>query len=60
MVKFEFYLSEDDTDKLFEIKEAEGKDNLSANEFARELLERDLYRLHKTKIKEKQSIRNID
>ena len=39
MVEFNFYLSEEDTDKLFDLKEKDGRDDLTANEYARELLE---------------------
>lgn len=46
MVKFEFYLSEEDFDRLYEIKNVQGKDHLTGNEFARELLTRELHRLH--------------
>ena len=38
MVKFEFYLSYDDADRLFDLKEAVGEDDLTANEFAEKLL----------------------
>lgn len=46
MVKFEFYLSGEDTDRIFALKKAAGKDDLSGNEYARELLEATLYRMH--------------
>lgn len=46
MPLFEFWLGDEDTDRLFSIKAAHGKDNLTGNEFARELLEKELYRLH--------------
>lgn len=50
-VKFEFYLSDDDTERLFAIKEDNGKDNLTGNEFAKELLEAKLYRLHPKRVR---------
>lgn len=45
-VKVEFYLSDNDVDRLFAIKEDQGKNSLSGNEFARELVETSLHRLH--------------
>lgn len=39
MTKFEFYLSDSMADKLFDCKEREGKDNMTGNDYARELLE---------------------
>ena len=44
--KFEFYLSEEDTERLFALKEEEGKDSLTGNEYAKELLEGLLHRKH--------------
>lgn len=46
MPMFEFWLGDANTDRLFSIKEAQGRNDLSGNDFARELLERELYRLH--------------
>ena len=46
MPKFEFYLNENDFDRLMKIKEREGKHSLTGNEFAKDLLERELHRLH--------------
>lgn len=46
MVKFEFYLNDEDTDRVFALKKAAGKDNLTGNEYARELLEGVLHRMH--------------
>ena len=43
-VKFEFYLSDEDTERLFAVKEDKGKTELTGNEYARELLERELHR----------------
>ena len=45
MVKFEFYLSDTDFDRMAMAKKKSGKDNLNFNEYARELLENELYRL---------------
>lgn len=52
MVKLEFYLSDADMDRLWAIKEKQGKDNLTGNEFAKEILEVALYNLHPEKVKE--------
>lgn len=46
MPMFEFWLGNEDADRLFSVKATQGKDNLTGNDFARELLERELYRLH--------------
>lgn len=46
MPMFEFWLEIEDTDRLFSVKATQGKNNLTGNEFARELLERELHRLH--------------
>lgn len=51
MVEFSFYLSEDDTDRLFAIKELQGKNDLTGNEFVRMLLEDELYRLFPADVK---------
>ena len=45
MVKFEFNLSDADFDRLCEIKKQQGKDDMTLNDFARYLLENELYRL---------------
>lgn len=45
MTEFSFYLSDADTERLFAIKELQGRDDLTGNEFARLLLENELYRL---------------
>lgn len=50
-VKFEFCLSDDDTERLFAVKEEKGKNELTGNEYAKELLERELHRLHPGKVK---------
>ncbi|MFA7162821.1 MAG: hypothetical protein WC097_01555 [Eubacteriales bacterium] len=44
--KFEFYLSEEDTDRVFLLKEKAGEADLTANEYAKELLIRELHRQH--------------
>lgn len=49
--KLEFYLSDDDVERLFAIKEDKGKDNLTGNEFAKELLEAELYRLYPKRVR---------
>lgn len=46
MSQFEFWLGSEDTDRLFSIKATQGKNNLTGNEFARELLEKELHSLH--------------
>ena len=46
MPRIEFDLSPDDLDRLFAIKKKLGRDELTGNEFAQELLENELYRLH--------------
>lgn len=46
MAQVEFWLGAENTDRLFSIKAAQGKNDLTGNEFARELLEKELYRLH--------------
>ena len=43
---FEFWLGTEDTDRLFSVKAAQGKTDLTANDFAHELLENELHRLH--------------
>ena len=50
-VKFQFYLSDEDTERLFAVKEDKGKEELTGNDYARELLERELYRLHPNRVK---------
>ena len=45
MRELKFYISNEDMDRLFLIKDIQGKHNLTGNDFARELLERELYRL---------------
>lgn len=49
--RFEFYLSNEDTERLFALKEDEGKNNLTGNEYAKELLSGVLYRMHPKTVK---------
>ena len=49
MVKFEFYLSDDDFDRMILVKKKMGKDDLTCNEFAHELLHKELYKLQPKK-----------
>lgn len=46
MPMFEFWLGAEDTDKLFSVKAAQGRNDLTGNEFARELLEKELHKCH--------------
>lgn len=46
MVKFEFYLSEEDFNRLYEIKDQQGKQYMTGNDFARQLLEEKIYMLY--------------
>lgn len=54
ITEFTFYLSDADTERLFAIKELQGLDDLTGNEFARKLLEEELYRLEAMNKKIKQ------
>jgi hypothetical protein len=45
MTEFTFFLSREDTARLFIIKDSQGRDGITANEFAQELLEQELHRL---------------
>lgn len=45
-VKFEFYLSDNDFNRLYAIKKQQGKELLSGNEYAKELLEGMLHKMH--------------
>lgn len=51
MAQFQFWLSNEDTDRVFAIKRQQGKDNMTGNEFAKELLEMELHRLHPRTVK---------
>lgn len=44
-VKFEFYLSESDTERLFKVKNEYGKETMTGNDFAKYLLECEIHRL---------------
>lgn len=46
MVKFEFYLSDNDYDRLYALKEVDKKDGLTGNEYAAELLSKLLRSRH--------------
>jgi hypothetical protein len=46
MAQFDFRLSNEDTNRLFAIKKKQGKDNMTGNEFAKYLLEKELHKLH--------------
>jgi hypothetical protein len=48
-VKFEFYMNDDDFDRMVVIKKQNGKDDLSFNEYAKELLHNELYKQHPAK-----------
>ena len=50
-VKFEFYLSDHDANRLFALKEDNKKDKLTGNEYARELLEDVLFKMHPAKVR---------
>lgn len=53
MVKYEFWLLDEDSDRLFEIKnKQQHKNDMTGNDFAKELLERELYRLHPQTVKQ--------
>ena len=45
MTEFSFVLSEDDTNRLFTVKDLQGRDQLTGNDFAKMLLEKELHRL---------------
>lgn len=51
MTEFNFYLSSDDTERLFALKDEAGKSDLTGNEYARKLLERELHRLHPERVR---------
>ena len=51
MATFEFWLSSEDTDRLFAIKKKQGKHDLTGNDFAKELLQQELHRLHPKTVK---------
>lgn len=45
MTDFTFCLTEEDTDRLYTIKLLQGERELSGNDFAKKLIERELYRM---------------
>ena len=47
-VKFEFYMSDDDFNRMIVVKRKNGKQDLTFNEYAKELLHRELYKQHPT------------
>lgn len=49
--KFEFFLSDEDTERLFAVKEDHGLDELTGNEYAKRLLEDKLRQLHPNRVK---------
>lgn len=51
MIRLEFWLSDDNVERLFAIKRKQGKNQMTGNEFAKELLEKELYRLHPKRVK---------
>lgn len=51
MAQLSFWLSNDDTDRLFAEKNTQGKNDMTGNEFARYLLEKELHRLHPDVVK---------
>ena len=50
-VKIEFYLSDEDIERLFAVKEEMGMGELTGNECAKKLLVMELRRLHTSKVK---------
>lgn len=53
MVKYEFWLLDEDSDRLFEVKNKQRKLNdMTGNDFAKMLLERELHRLHPGTVKQ--------
>ena len=48
MTEFDFYLSERDTERLFIMKDLEGRRDLTGNEYAQLLIERTLEELFTT------------
>lgn len=45
MTEFSFFLSAEDTERLFIIKQRQGRSDLTGNAFAQMLLEQELHRL---------------
>ena len=51
MTEFTFYLTPADTDRLFALKAAAGLEDLTGNEYAKQLLIDELHRLHPKAVK---------
>lgn len=51
MVKIEFYISDEDYDLLYELKEKYNKNDLTGNEYAKLLLELKMIELNRNDIK---------
>ncbi len=51
MTEFNIYLSADDTDRLFALKAEAGENDLTGNEYARQLLESVLHQLHPERVR---------
>lgn len=50
-VEVKFYLNDNDVDRLWALKEEAGKTQISSNEFAKELLDQTLHKMHPEKVK---------
>lgn len=50
MVEINFYLSDDDADRLYALKDEAGEDQMTGNRYAQELLERTIHRLHPERV----------
>lgn len=48
--KFEFWLSGEDYDRLYALKEESGKAHLTGNEYAKILLENTLHKMHPERV----------
>lgn len=49
-VKLEFYLSDDDYDRLLALGKKEGKDNMYVNDYAKDIVENYLYKHHPQRV----------
>ena len=49
MVKFEFYLSDEDFDRMIVMKRNAQKEDLTFNEYAKELLHKEIHKQHPAK-----------
>ena len=52
MVKFQFYLSDEDYDRLYAIKQDWGRNDLTGNDFAALLLSSYLHQIHPQRVEE--------